>query len=293
MIDVNEFLKIKKLALISLVSDDILMDKLVLKGGTCLELAYKIHSRSSKDIDFSIDNEFSSIEIKQIMSNLPKIFNKNFSEVGYYAFDFRIKNKPVHMPIDLKMTGYNLSFKLVSKDVHGKFKDNIDKLRNRALALGSSDKKDFVIDISKFEYIQNKETKEIDGHKIYVYPPVMIICEKLRAICQKMKEYRNNPGDADLPRARDFWDIFLVQENLLKVDFKLQENRSILKQVFDAKDVDMNLLLKLEEKRHIHEDDFRNVQLTDAANKKYPTHFDFYFEYVLDLIKDLEEFWVV
>ena len=39
MIDANEFLKIKKLALISLVSDDILMDKLVLKGGTCLELA--------------------------------------------------------------------------------------------------------------------------------------------------------------------------------------------------------------------------------------------------------------
>ena len=59
MIDAKEFLKIKKLALISLVSDDILIDKLVLKGGTCLELAYKIHCRSSKDIDFSIDNEFS------------------------------------------------------------------------------------------------------------------------------------------------------------------------------------------------------------------------------------------
>ena len=293
MIDAKEFLKIKKLALISLVSDDILMDKLVLKGGTCLELAYKIHCRSSKDIDFSIDNEFSDAEIAQIMSDLPEIFNKNFSKIGYYAFDFRIKNKPVHMPIDIKMTGYNLSFKLVSNDVHNEFKDNIDKLRNRALSLGQSDKKDFVIDISKFEYTQNKEEKEIDGHKIYVYPPVMIICEKLIAICQKMKEYRNNPGDADLPRARDFWDIFLVQENLPRVDFKLPENRNSLKHVFDAKDVDMNLLLKLEEKRHIHEDDFRNVQLTDAANKKYPTHFDFYFEYVLDLIKDLEEFWIV
>ena len=280
MIDAKEFLKIKKLALISLVSDDILMDKLVLKGGTCLELAYKIHCRSSKDI-------------AQIMSDLPEIFNKNFSKIGYYAFDFRIKNKPVHVPIDIKMTGYNLSFKLVSNDVHNEFKDNIDKLRNRALSLGQSDKKDFVIDISKFEYTQNKEEKEIDGHKIYVYPPVMIICEKLRAICQKMKEYRDNPGDADLPRARDFWDIFLVQENLPRVDFKLPEKRNILKHVFDAKDVDMNLLLKLEEKRHIHEDDFRNVQLTDAANKKYPTHFDFYFEYVLDLIKDLEEFWIV
>ena len=293
MIDRDEFLKIKKLALISLVSDDILMNKLVLKGGTCLELAYKIHSRSSKDIDFSIDSEFSASEITQIESDLPEIFNKNFNKIGYHAFDFRIKDKPIRMPIDIKMSGYNLLFKLVSIDIHSKFKDNIDKLRNRAISLGLSDKKDFVIDISKFEYIQNKEEKEIDGHKIYVYPPVMIICEKLRAICQKMKEYRNNPGDADLPRARDFWDIYLVQENLPKVDFKLQENRGILKHVFDAKDVDMNLLLKIKEKRHIHEDDFRNVQLTDVANKKYPTYFDFYFEYVLDLIKDLEEFWIV
>ena len=285
MIDNNEFLKIKKLTLISLVADDILMDKLVLKGGTCLELAYKIHSRSSKDIDFSIDNEFSDDEIKQINKNLPEIFNNNF--------DFRIKNKPVHIPIDIKMTGYNLSFKLVSNDIYEKFKGDINKLRNRALTLGQSDKKDFVIDISKFEYTQNKEEKEIDGHKIYVYPPVMIICEKLRAICQKMKEYRNNPDDIDLPRARDFWDIYLVQGNLQKVDFKLQENREILKHVFDAKNVDMNLLLKLEEKRHIHEDDFRNVRLTDATNKKYPILFDFYFEHVLDLIKDLEKFWVV
>ena len=67
MIDAKEFLKIKKLALISLVSDDILMDKLVLKGGTCLELAYKIHCRSSKDIDFSIDNEFTDAEIMGIL----------------------------------------------------------------------------------------------------------------------------------------------------------------------------------------------------------------------------------
>ena len=73
----------------------------------------------------------------------------------------------------------------------------------------------------------------------------MIICEKLRAICQKMKEYRNNPDDVDLPRARDFWDIYLIQENLPRVDFKLQENREILKRVFEAKDVDLNLFLNM------------------------------------------------
>ena len=293
MIAQDEFLKIKKAVLISLVSDDILFNKLVLKGGTCLELAYKIHCRSSKDIDFSIDNEFSDKEIKQILKVLPTIFNQHFNKIGYYAFDFKIKNKPVHIPVDIKMTGYNLSFKLVSADIQNEFQNDIYQLRNRALSLGQAGKKDFVIDISKFEYTKNKKALDIDGHKIYVYPPVMIICEKLRAICQKMKEYRNNTGDVDLPRARDFWDIYLIQENLPKVDFKLKENRNILRQVFAAKDVDLNLLLKLKEKRHIHADDFKNVQLTDVANKKYPAIFDFYFEYVLDLIKDLEEFWIV
>ena len=107
-----------------------------------------------------------------------------------------------------------------------------------------------------------------------------------------MKEYRNNLGDVDLPRARDFYDIYLVQENLQKIDFKNPENREILKHVFEAKNVDLNLLSKIKEKRHIHEDDFRNVLLTDIVDKKHPEIFDYYFEYVLDMVADLEEFWV-
>ncbi|MCM1003549.1 MAG: nucleotidyl transferase AbiEii/AbiGii toxin family protein [Candidatus Gastranaerophilales bacterium] len=292
MINKDDFTKIKKLSILSLVSDEILMNKLVLKGGTCLELAYQINSRSSKDIDFSIDTEFTDEEIEQVKSNLPKVFNARFNDIGYYVFDFKITNKPIHVPLNVKMSGYNLSFKICTLDIYEQFNDNLQKLRDRAINLGQSNKKDFVIDISKYEYVQNKEQMEIDGCCIYVYPPVMMICEKLRAICQKMKEYRNTEGDLDLPRARDFWDIFLIQENLKPVDFKLPENRTILQHVFEAKDVDMNLLLKVEEKRHIHEGDFRNVQLTDSFNKKYPTHFDYYFEYVLDLINDLEKFWV-
>ena len=292
MVDVQEFSNIKKLAIISLVSNDILMNKLVLKGGTCLELAYQINSRSSKDIDFSIGNEFSSEELEQIQKELPHIFNANFHPLGYYVFDFKIKNKPVHIQ-NIKMSGYSLSFKVCKLDAYKQYGNNLQKLRDRALDLGASNKNDFVIDISKYEYVANKAQKEIDGCCVYVYPPVMIICEKLRAICQKMKEYRNNPDDVDLPRARDFWDIYLIQENLQKVDFKLEENRNILKHVFDAKDVDMNLLLKVKEKRHIHEDDFQNVRQTDNFGRKYPKVFDFYFEYVLDLINSLEKFWVV
>ena len=292
MLDKDEFLKIKKLILKSIVSNDILMNKLVLKGGSCLELAYKLHSRSSKDIDFSIKDEFSKEERGQILNNLPDNFNAVFKKEGYQAFDFSIKDKPTNLPEDIKMSGYSLKFKLITNELYEKYSQDIAQLRNRALSLGQSTKKDFVIDISKYEYVDTKEEKDIDEFKVFVYPPQMIVCEKLRAICQKMKEYRNNLGDVDLPRARDFYDIYLVQENLQKIDFKNPENREILKHVFEAKNVDLNLLSKIKEKRHIHEDDFRNVLLTDIVDKKHPEIFDYYFEYVLDMVADLEEFWV-
>ena len=50
--------EIKRLTLQALMSDDILMQGLVLKGGNALQLAYDITSRGSIDIDFSMEREF-------------------------------------------------------------------------------------------------------------------------------------------------------------------------------------------------------------------------------------------
>ncbi|MDA5111008.1 nucleotidyl transferase AbiEii/AbiGii toxin family protein [Brevibacillus thermoruber] len=50
--------KLRKLAIISLFSDDELMDILVLKGGNALNIAYKINDRASMDIDLSMDSDF-------------------------------------------------------------------------------------------------------------------------------------------------------------------------------------------------------------------------------------------
>lgn len=281
----QELNKIKKSAIFAIASDPYLMNKLVLKGGTCLELAYQLNHRASKDIDFSIEDDFSKEELEALKERILPIFQIEFEKIDYYVFDLKLKNKPIKMPENIKMAGYELIFKYIPMAEYEKFKDDLAAMQRRCT--------NFSIDISKYEYVQGKELKEFDGHKLYIYPPVLIVCEKIRAICQKMKEYRGNPNDNDLPRARDFYDIYIVCENLQKVDFKLLENRETLKQVFNAKDVDLNLLLKVEEKRAIHDDDFKNVLATDAKNNRRPEIFDFYFEYVLDLIKDLEEFWVV
>ena len=60
--------KIKKLAIISLFSDDEFMDIFVLKGGSALEIIYNISDRSSLDIDFSIESEFDNRELDTILS---------------------------------------------------------------------------------------------------------------------------------------------------------------------------------------------------------------------------------
>lgn len=292
MIDIDEFRKIKKTSIIALVVDDYLFNKLILKGGTCLELAHQINNRASRDIDFSIEKELDDKVLTEIIKIIENNFIEQFAKIGYYPFDIKIKNKPKYTPENIKMSGYALSFKLIGLKIWEANKDDITFLRNRAIILGEGDKKDFIIEISKYEYVQHKVITEIDGHKIYVYPPALIICEKLRALCQKMKEYRGRDNDTDLPRARDFYDIYVVNENLEKTDFKNEENRFMLAEVFKAKDVKLDLLLKLKDKYSIHNDDFKSVIQTEVKQKELPEIFDFYFSYTLKLINDLEEFWV-
>jgi hypothetical protein len=49
--------RIKRLVIIAMVSDDELLEKLVLKGGNLLDIAYGVSTRSSVDIDFSVDGD--------------------------------------------------------------------------------------------------------------------------------------------------------------------------------------------------------------------------------------------
>jgi predicted nucleotidyltransferase component of viral defense system len=54
--------RLKKLTIIAMVSDDYLMEKLVLKGGNALDLFYGISPRASLDLDFSMPDDFKSNE---------------------------------------------------------------------------------------------------------------------------------------------------------------------------------------------------------------------------------------
>jgi hypothetical protein len=141
------------------------------------------------------------------------------------------------------------------------------------------------VDLSKYEYTAPKVSTELDHYTIYVYTPEMISAEKLRAICQQMPEYSpmRHPGS---PRARDFYDIYVLA-TAAGVD--LSNDIDLVRHVFAAKNVPLNLLARVRDYREFHRPDWPAV----AASVGHPLEeFDFYFDFVLGEVAKLEALWV-
>ena len=217
-----------------------------------------------------------------------RLLRDTFRPKGYQVFDVKLEKRPPELTADLEdfWGGYRVEFKLIQLDRYKELKENIEALRKNAVQLGQGSK--FSIDISKHEYTTGKAQFEFDGFTIFVYTPEMILCEKLRAICQQMPEYgpvvkRTRPGS---PRARDFIDIHTLL-SALKIDLTTQQNRELLTQIFASKRVKLSLLRKVEKYREFHRTDYKAVVDTVKAGVTLKD-FDFYVDFVLNLIKQLE-----
>jgi hypothetical protein len=181
--------KIKKLVIIAMFSDDALMERLVLKGGNALDIIHRVSARASVDVDLSIDGDFTSEERLALRGRIEKALRDTFRPEGYQVFDVKLEERPPGLTADLEdfWGGYGIEFKLIELNRYEELKENIDVLRKNAVQLGQGPK--FSIDISKHEYTAEKKQFELDGFAVFVYTPEMIMCEKLRAICQQMPEY--------------------------------------------------------------------------------------------------------
>jgi hypothetical protein len=273
--------QIKRLVVIAMFSDDELMERFVLKGGNAIDLAYQVGSRASVDIDLSMADDFRPEDLGAIRLRIEKNLLATFRPAGYEIFDVTMGEMPEKISAELKgfWGGYVLSFKLIEAAKYAEHSGNLESLRRNAVQIGAKGK--FDIDISKFEYCGGKSARDWDGYRIFVYTPEMVVCEKLRAVCQQMREYgpivhRNRAGSA---RARDFVDIYQVMESF-KLDLATAENRSLLRNIFDAKRVPLGFLDRLPEYREFHRPDFAAVQATVKAGVVLK-EFDFYFDYVL------------
>jgi predicted nucleotidyltransferase component of viral defense system len=56
-----DFTEIRRVVITAMFSDDFLSDHIVLKGGNALSLVYGLSSRTSLDLDFSMDSDFPDV----------------------------------------------------------------------------------------------------------------------------------------------------------------------------------------------------------------------------------------
>jgi predicted nucleotidyltransferase component of viral defense system len=277
---------IRRLIIKALFADDYLMEQLVLKGGNALNLVHRIGNRSSLDIDLSLDGDFKDPLAAQ--QRLFATLRKRFESEGLYLFDERFSEYPAddQEKEPTRWGGYQLQFKVIERAHFEKLGGDMTKAQIQSLVTGPNQERNFTVQISKFEYCTGKAQAQFDDYTIYVYTPAMIAFEKLRAICQQMPEYPLRKNRT--PRSRDFYDI--VEITLWEeIDFKAPESLELVKHIFEAKTVPLNLIPKIRDYREFHRQDWPQVQNAVSLILK---DFDFYFDFVVRQSGLLEPLWI-
>lgn len=280
------FDEIRKRTIIALFSDDELIDQLVLKGGNALSLIHRVSSRSSLDLDFSLETDIKDLE--GFRGRVFRALNDRFDSIGYRIFDETLKPRPPFLDEDERpwWGGYQLKFKLIERQRFEQLKGHPAKLQVNSLPVGPGQRRVFNVDFSKNEHTRGKQAVELDDYTIYVYTLEMLVIEKLRALCQQMDEYELRPHST--ARARDFYDIHLVLTTT-EIDLASKENMDLLKQIFGAKKVPVTLLGLLPQYRELHRPDWSSVEITVKDELQ---DYDYYFDFVVEQVRRLDALWV-
>ncbi len=292
--DLELIQKIKNLAISAMFSDDSLMDILVLKGAGAIDLIYDVAGRSSLDLDFSMPSKFELDKLVDIKRRVKTALEITFEEAGLRVFDVSFEERlpSISPELDYFWGGYQIDFKVIDLERYEKFSSQIDSLRRNALVVGRDQRRKFTIEISKYEYCEKKEAKEIEGITVYVYPPVMIVIEKLRAICQQMPAYLETvKAKIGSARARDFFDIFIIAEHF-NIDLSTKSNLELIVKVFEAKRVPLRLIGEIKNVSEFHRSNFLAVK--DTVRPGFPLRdYDFYFDYVVNVCEKLKSLWEI
>ncbi|MBF0780619.1 MULTISPECIES: nucleotidyl transferase AbiEii/AbiGii toxin family protein [unclassified Granulicatella] len=285
--------EIRNTILKTIYSDTELVKNLVLKGGNALKL-HRIVDRESQDLDFSIKEtirftkENEGVKLQQLITDA-------FSQKGFFvnSFEFALKPKNRHRDLPPYWGGYKISFALLDQEkYHDKInsQDSIQmkELNKYALSIESGIKK-IEIDLSYDEYTEHKEPYDLDGTTIYLYSPLMIVYEKIRASCQQLEEYSLTTNKT---RARDLYDIFKTLTNINQVELRSEvlneDNFYILENIFRVKEVPLELMTKLDTKKDDLAADYE-CKVLPQISKKDREEFEYIFDYNQILFNELFE----
>jgi predicted nucleotidyltransferase component of viral defense system len=282
----SDYREIRRIAITAIFSDDVLFERVVLKGGNALSLVLGLSERTSLDLDFSIENDFENLD--DIRARVQSALESRFSAAGFVIFDFKFGRKPSVSRAEQnpRWGGYIASFKITEKEKYETLKGNQEALRRDSLVIGPGSQRVFTIDLSKYEYVDGKLEMEFDDYTVYVYSPTMIALEKLRAICQQMPEYTMQRSPS--ARARDFYDIHLIV-SLTGMNLNSPENLALVRHIFAAKEVPLRLLGKIKDQREFHRPDWDSVRA--SSNNPDLAEFDDYFDFVVGRVSSMKALW--
>ncbi len=252
-----------------------------------MALVHGLGSRTSLDLDFSMEADFSDVE--EIRTRAERALTRRFASIQLVPFDVKLAPKPATSleSRSPRWGGYRLEFKLVDEARYQRLSADLERLRREATVTGPNQLRVFTVDFSKWEYVAPKTRAELDSYTIYVYSPQMIALEKVRAICQQIEDYPLT-RTTRTPRARDFYDIHTI---VTKTGFRFEaaENFELLKEIFAAKEVPLALMGKISEQREFHRSDWPSVQATTTGPLE---EFDFYFDFTVAQLKPLHSLWM-
>ena len=272
MYDGGNHLELRKIILKALYSDDWLYNQLVLKGGNALAMIYGVGMRTSLDLDFSIRNDFSDLE--EVSKRIQNVLTLSFIEYGIRVFDFNFYAKPKKAS-ESWWGGYRAEFKLITEDSAETLDNDIGSLRRQSLVVDAgSQKRKYSIEISKFEYIEGAQVANYEGTDVFVYTPVLLAVEKLRALLQQHHRYSLISNEVKRSRGRDLYDIWALCDYFV---IDLAAHFEVVKAVFEVKKVPMSLLSRLYDVKTLHQQSWADVELSVADKIE---DYEFYFKYV-------------
>jgi hypothetical protein len=276
-------LQLRRLVVLAIAADDYLMKLLVLKGGTALELVHLPGVRASIDIDYSMEGDVQSTEaVHDLERRLSSAVTSRLAKEGFEVFDLSFRPKPSTSKPGSRWGGYRLEFKVIAKVDFERLERSVDALRRESIALNAAHDRIFSVDISKFEYCKERELVPLAGEHVYVYTAPLMVAEKLRAICQQLPEYKHIGAERRRPRARDIFDIRkLVEKKNLNLP-AVPDQREMVRHVFEAKEVPLEYLVRVEELRDFFLPDWADVVVTVGKGVD-ATEFTEYFNFVRDL----------
>lgn len=279
----------RDLAIKGIFSDDDLFEILTLKGGNAMALL-DITDRASQDLDFSIKQGIRLTQDEDA-PKFKKALERTFEEEGYRIIDFKFDVKPKKTKRELPpfWGGYSINFKVMDEETYEKTYDVSDQKRSSMALQLEGGKKKIEIDISLEEYTEDRIQMKLDEYQIHIYSPLMIVYEKMRALCQQLPDYEY--ASFEKTRARDLYDIYIAIQKSSSLELREQilspSNVHILREMFKAKNVSLELLLKIESYREQLEDDFNQRVTPQIADRKNVPDFDFLFEFNIELIKEV------